>query len=142
MLNNFKINVAVYDRTAALAASPTYAKWAADNGGPIQSMHIVNVLFDSTEHKVHECLKSAVKAMGEPYYYQLGWATGGQGRRGRTFGKGSRIGGCRGAEPPALGPRSGKFWQIEGLGSHFLVKNDLCSPDRPAPNFDHFLLLR
>ena len=33
-------------------------------------MHIVNVLFDSTEHKVHECLKSAVKAMGEPYYYQ------------------------------------------------------------------------
>ena len=70
MLNNFKINVAVYDRTAALAASPTYAKWAADNGGPIQSMHIVNVLFDSTEHKVHECLKSAVKAMGEPYYYQ------------------------------------------------------------------------
>ena len=32
MLNNFKINVAVYDRTAALAASPTYAKWAALRG--------------------------------------------------------------------------------------------------------------
>ena len=70
MLNTYKLNVAVYDRTAALEASPTYGKWAAVNGGPIRSLHILNVPYDQGEHKVHECLKEAVKSMGEPYFYQ------------------------------------------------------------------------
>ena len=70
MLNTYKLNVAVYDRTAAMEASPTYGKWAAVNGGPIRSLHILNVPYDQGEHKVHECLKEAVKSMGEPYFYQ------------------------------------------------------------------------
>ena len=35
---------------------------------------------------------------------------------------GPASGGRRGAEPPALGPRSGKFWRFETLEGHFLVK--------------------
>ena len=31
---------------------------------------------------------------------------------------------CSGAEPPALGPRSGKIWRFVTLGGRFVVKND------------------
>ena len=50
--------------------------------------------------------------------------TGPRGRRGGTFRKGCPVGGCRGAEPPAPGPRSGKILRFVTLGGRFVVKND------------------
>ena len=38
---------------------------------------------------------------------------------------GPSIGGRRGAEPPALGPRSGKFLRFVTLDGRFVVKNDI-----------------
>ena len=69
-LKTLKLDVAVYDRTSALASSPTYGNWALEKGGSITSLHIINLPFDRSDLKVHECLKEAVKTMGEPYYYQ------------------------------------------------------------------------
>ena len=37
-------------------------------------------------------------------------------------------GGCRGAEPPAIGPRSGKFLRFETLEGHFLAKIKVHAP--------------
>ena len=58
--------------------------------------------------------------------YVHGGATGGRPRRVRTFEDRVRdLGGCRGAEPPALAPRSGNFCRFETLEGHFLVKIEM-----------------
>ena len=41
------------------------------------------------------------------------------------------LGGCRGAQPPALGPRSGKFCRFETLEGHFLVKIEVLALEQP-----------
>ena len=38
------------------------------------------------------------------------------------------LGGCRGAEPSALGPRSGNSCRFETLEGHFLVKIEMLAP--------------
>ena len=50
-VTNFRVDVAVFDRTEALARSKTFDKWAAENGGPINKLHIVNMPFDNTGFK-------------------------------------------------------------------------------------------
>ena len=70
MQGTFNVNVAAYNHTDALASSQVYSKWAAANGGPITSLHIVNVPFDNSKHATHRALKMAVNELGDPYFYQ------------------------------------------------------------------------
>ena len=58
----------------------------------------------------------------------LGGVTGGLSDGGVRPEMGLGSGGCRGAEPPAIGPRSGKFLRFETLEGHFLAKIKVHAP--------------
>ena len=48
MLRNLTVSVTAYNRTDALASTQAYTKWHAASGGPVRTLHIVNVPYDST----------------------------------------------------------------------------------------------
>ena len=70
MLRKLTINVAAYNRTDALASSQALGKWHAAQGGPVRTLHIINVPFDNSKYATHVSLKQAVNELDEPYYYQ------------------------------------------------------------------------
>ena len=70
MQRNLTVSVTAYNRTDALASTQAYTKWHAASGGPVRTLHIVNVPYDSTVYATHTALKMAVNELGEPYYYQ------------------------------------------------------------------------
>ena len=59
---------------------------------------------------------------------ELGGVTGGLSDGGVRPEMGLGSVGCRGAEPPAIGPRSGKFLRFETLEGHFLAKIKVHAP--------------
>ena len=63
-----------------------------------------------------------------PLPLQLGGVTGGLSDGGVRPEMGLGSVGCRGAEPPAIGPRSGKFRRFETLEGHFLAKIKVRAP--------------
>ena len=63
--------------------------------------------------------------LGLAHHLQHWVATSRLERRGGTFGKGSRIGGCRGAEPPALARAAENFLDLSETEAIFKRKTSL-----------------
>ena len=69
-MGSINVNVAAYNHSNALARSEVYSQWAAANGGPVRTVHVVNVPFDNGPYATHRALKMSVNELGDPYFYQ------------------------------------------------------------------------